>query len=204
MGTISRLAEYFAKFPGIGPRQSKRFVFFLLRQDERFLNDLSEALKELKKGVALCISCYRFFSKRAEAPSTCSICADGNREAEKLMIVEKDVDLENIERAGTYRGYYFVLGGSLSLMERRSDTIRTKELVRIVGERAQNDLQEVIIATSASPDGEHTADEVKKLLEPLSKEHNFSISTLGRGLSTGLELEYSDTETIKSALKNRA
>lgn len=204
MNTITKLAEYFAKFPGIGPRQSKRFVFFLLRQDERFLNDLADALKALKRGVVLCPSCYRFFSKHDHTLAECSLCGDANRDAEKLMIVEKDVDLENVERIGIYRGYYFVLGGTLSLIARRSDSIRTKELSRIIEIRARSGLKEVIMATSASPDGEHTADAVRQLLSPLSKEYGFSVSMLGRGLSTGLELEYSDSETIKSALKNRA
>jgi recombination protein RecR len=120
------------------------------------------------------------------------------------MIVEKDVDFENIERAGTYKGYYFILGGTLSLLERKSGTIRAEELKKTVKDRAKEGLEEVVLALSASPDGEHTTLAVREILSPLAKEHSFKISMLGRGLSTGLELEYSDPETIKNALKNRA
>lgn len=204
MSTIEKLAEYFSKFPGIGPRQSRRFVYFLLRQSPTYIAQLSDAIGEIKKSVALCALCYRFFNHQGRGAELCAICANTNRDATQLMIVEKDVDFENIERAGTYKGYYFILGGTLSLLERKSGTIRAEELKKTVKDRAKEGLEEVVLALSASPDGEHTTLAVREILSPLAKEHSFKISMLGRGLSTGLELEYSDPETIKNALKNRA
>jgi len=120
------------------------------------------------------------------------------------MLVEKDIDLDNVERIGNYKGYYFVLGGTIPVAEQYNAHLHTKELVETVKTRAASGLKEIILAFSASPDGENTASLVRKELEPLAKEHGLIISMLGRGLSTGAELEYADPDTIKNALKNRA
>jgi len=202
MSAIEELAEYFAKLPGIGPRQAKRFVYFLLRQDKQFLEKFSERISTLRDHAAICTACFRYFAHR-RSERECPICASPRNE-KLLMIVEKDVDLDNMERVGNYDGYYFVLGGTVPLSGNTHETLRTNELAAAVEARAKEGLQEIILAMSASPDGEHTASEVHSLLEPLAKKHNLTITTLGRGLSTGLELEYSDAETIKSALQNRS
>jgi recombination protein RecR len=115
------------------------------------------------------------------------------------MIVEKDQDLLAVERAGTYRGRYFVLGGVLTLSGKGA--IREKELIRIVEKRAAQGLSEIVLALSATSEGEHTADRIREVLAPLRE--RIRLSTLGRGLSTGSELEYSDAATLSGALQNR-
>ena len=115
------------------------------------------------------------------------------------MIVEKDQDLSAMERAGTWKGRYFVLGGVLTLSGK--GVIREKELLKIVEKRLKNGLKEIVIALSATSEGEHTADRVRELLEPFRKQ--IKLTTLGRGLATGSELEYSDRETLSGALQNR-
>jgi recombination protein RecR len=121
------------------------------------------------------------------------------------MLVEKDQDLAAIERAGTYKGRYFVLGGVLTLSGKGA--IREKELVRTIERRLAPSegrlasLKEVVLALSATSEGEHTADYVRQLLAPYRDQ--LKISTLGRGLATGSELEYSDAETLRAALSNR-
>src|SRR3989344_6210974 len=110
MSTVETLTEHFRKFPGIGPRQAKRFVYFLLTRDNRFREDLSSSIKELSDDVLTCQLCYRFFVSNNKSSSLCAICSNQNRDIEKLMVIEKDVDLDNIERSGDYKGNYFVLG----------------------------------------------------------------------------------------------
>ena len=118
MSTVETLAEHFRKFPGIGPRQAKRFVYFLLTRDVRFRGELASLIKELSDDVITCELCHRFFVTRGGSALRCTVCNDHNRDAEKLMIVEKDVDLDNIERSGAYNGRYFVLGGSIPVLEK--------------------------------------------------------------------------------------
>jgi recombination protein RecR len=116
-----------------------------------------------------------------------------------LMVVEKDQDLTAVERANAYRGRYFVLGGVLTLSGKGH--IRERELVERVEKRAAGALQEIVLALSATSEGEHTADRVRELLSPL-REH-VKLSALGRGLATGSELEYADAPTLSGALQNR-
>jgi recombination protein RecR len=135
----------------------------------------------------------------------CAVCRDASRDPALLTVVARDVDLEVIEKSHSYDGFYFVLGGTVPILEKNPEgRIRVQELMDVVKKRAISGLKEVILATSLNPEGENTADFVTKLLEPLVKEFSLKISVLGRGLSTGTELEYSDSDTIKNALKNRS
>lgn len=193
MNTFEKLIELFLKFPGIGPRQAKRFAFFLAAQDDIFLKNLISSLSEIKNEVKQCKSCFRFSSS---GDINCKICANTNKE-KLIMVVEKDVDLENINKSEVYNGKYFVLGGALSLSQSNESNLRFKELF----EKVKNEKPlEVIIATSATIEGDNTARYIQKILEPLE----VKATRLGRGLSTGTELEYSDNDTISNALKNRA
>ncbi len=201
MKGIEKLASYFQSFPGVGPRQAKRFVYFLLRQDKKTLEDISRVIESLKASVAECASCHRMYEADGYA-EVCDICGSPNRDAEMLMIVEKDADLEAVEKSGVYNGHYFVLGGTLPLLETAPSPLRTDGLkVRI--RNGLSKLTEVILATGAHPEGEFTSDHVRALLEPLLKDTKIVVTLLGRGLSTGTELEYSDRETLRNALLNR-
>ena len=115
------------------------------------------------------------------------------------MVIEKDQDLLAVERANAYRGRYFVLGGVITLSGK--GVIRERDLVRVVEARAKQGLTEIVLALSATSEGEHTADRVRALLQPLRG--SLKISELGRGLATGSELEYADGPTLTSALHNR-
>lgn len=196
MNRIQQLIESFGRFPGIGPRQAKRFVFFLLTQPKSFHTELANLLRDLDKDITRCSKCHRYFTA-SQGESICSICVGKNRNANLLMVVEKDVDLDNIERSGVYDGLYFVLGGTVPILdEEPHKRIRSKELRKYVDDSF---FDEIILAMSANPDGDYTAEYVRKLL----KDCGAKISLLGRGLSTGSELEYSDQETIKNAFENR-
>ncbi|GMU74354.1 MAG: recombination protein RecR [Candidatus Campbellbacteria bacterium] len=200
MHSIQKLAEYFQKFPGIGPRQAKRFVHFLLTQEKSVLEDLSKRISELRGSVAQCPTCFRFYDADGYA-DVCDICSSPNRDAHQLMLVEKDADLDAIEKSHAYTGRYFVLGGTVPLLQTEKNPLRTGKLKKLLDNNAE--ITEIIIATGAHPEGEMTAEAVRAFLAPLSQKRGLTVSELGRGLSTGTELEYSDAETIKSALENR-
>ncbi len=204
MDSLNRLHDLFKQFPGIGPRQAKRFVYFLLNSPECLRSALAREILELGSHVTICSACYRYFDKKRMDTDRCLICRDDSRDPLSLMVVAKDVDLDAIEKSHVYNGYYFVLGDALSLIEKEPELkIRTTELLETIERRASVGMKEIILALSLNSEGEHTREYVEGLISPLAKQHDIKISMLGRGLSTGTELEYSDAETIKNALLSR-
>jgi recombination protein RecR len=202
MGPIEKLTQMFGRFPGIGPRQAKRFVYFLLSESPAYTRELVDYIVRLKKEVSYCPTCFRLTLNQAS--QQCSLCKDISRDTSVLMVIAKDIDLENIARSGEFNGRYFILGGLLQILEKYPEQkIRIRELVSLVQKMAKEGLKEVIVALSANPEGDNTADYVKNALSPICTAGNIKISVLGRGLSTGTELEYSDSDTIRNALKNR-
>lgn len=197
MDHVDRLATLFEKFPGIGPRQAGRFVHFLLRSPTVYRKELSSAIASVGSSVSRCTRCMRF---HAGGTGECALCADTSRDRDLLAIVATDADLTALERSGSFHGLYFVLGGTISLASDKDG----ERFVAALSQRI-NDAppQEVILALPASPEGDVTASYVRGVLEPLMKEYAFVISALGRGLSTGSELEYADSDTLKSAFDNR-
>lgn len=194
---IEDLAHAFARFPGIGPRQARRFVYYLLSVPPQDRARLSDLVLNLAQDIRQCRMCMRFASTNSE--SLCQYCTDPARDDGLLMILEKDQDLIAIERSGVYKGRYFVLGGVLTLSGKGA--IRERDLVRVVEARAKAGLREIVLALSATSEGEHTADRVKEILGPLRG--SIALTELGRGLSTGAELEYADSTTLSAALRNR-
>ena len=157
MDRIEELAHAFGRFPGIGPRQAKRFVFYLLSAAEAERERLAKLITELHTDVRQCRDCYRFWTPPPRQTSDiCTYCSDQSRDSALLLVVEKDQDLASVERAGNYKGRYFVLGGVLTLTGK--GTIREQELVRAVELGLKSDLKEIVLALSATSEGEHTTD----------------------------------------------
>jgi recombination protein RecR len=205
MNSIDKLTQIFSHFPGIGPRQAKRFVYYLLTRSNSTLDDLVRNISQLKKDVAICRDCRRFYEKKNTETDICYICSGPNRDHTLLMIVPRDSDLETVEKSGTFNGLYFVLGGSVPILEKEPNKkIRADELITFLDRKLQNGLREIILATNFTPEGENTADYVQTLIEPKTTPKEIKLTHLGKGLSMGTELEYADSETIKNALKNRA
>lgn len=197
MNSIDKLSEIFAKFPGIGPRQAKRFVYFLLTRNGDYSGELVRAVQDLKKEIIQCKECLRFFAKNGHASNLCSICSDDTRDSSMLMLVPRDIDFESIEKSGSYNGYYLVLGGVVPILDKEPEKrIRIKELKDKI--KKNKDLVEIIIAMNANIDGENTAEYLKQQIGD-----SVVVSILGRGLSTGAELEYADPETLKNAFLHR-
>lgn len=203
MNIIEKLTEIFKEFPGIGERQAKRFVYFLMSKNGEYSESLTALIKELKKDSLQCSECFRFFISSGKREKVCEICADKNSDSSSLLVVEKDSDLESVHKSRIYNGKYFILGGLVPIVEKNTKRkIRIEELLEKIKRNSKN-LKEIILAFSLNLEGNHTDLYVRNQLKEISKEFDIKISSLGRGLSTGTELEYSDNDTLKNALKNR-
>lgn len=205
MNSIDKLIQIFSQFPGIGPRQARRFVYYLLTRASGTLEELSSNIKDLKNDVVICEDCKRFYERKNNKTILCKICADETRDHSTIMIVQRDMDLESVEKNGGFNGIYFVLGGSVPILEKEPEKkIRIEELKIFLGRKIKDGLKEIILGVNWNPEGENTGDYVKKMLEPLTSKHKIKVSHLGKGLSMGTELEYADGETMKNALNNRS
>lgn len=205
MNDLDKLITHLESFPGVGARQAKRFAFHILTLSVDDTEKLATLISNIKSNVVECQSCHRFFST-TQKETICSICASKNRDHSRILIVERDSDIQSIERSGVYDGLYFVLGGTVPLLNSKDNQkLRGGALKATVETRIkESSLEEVILGFSINPDGENTARFVESIVEPLLKASGGKISHLGRGLSTGSELEYADAETIKNALRNRS
>ena len=204
MNPIERLTEHFEKFPGIGPRQARRFVQYLLAENPSYRANLAEAIRVLGSQTSQCKRCFRWFVKNPEKQHFCTICANTNRDQHTLFVVEKDADIDNVERSG-FKGLYFVLGGTIPLASEEPERhVRVRELLtRVETDASESTFKEIILGLSATTEGDHTRLILQEKLLPIAEGLTFKISSLGRGLSTGSELEYADPDTISSALNSR-
>ena len=204
MTTLEKLIKHFERFPGIGSRQAKRFAFHLLTLNQADVAELSELIKTIRTNVVECPSCCRFHSMYNNQP-LCLICSAENRDRSKLTVVERDTDIDAIERGGIFDGLYFVLGGTVPLLDTHDiKKLRGGALKHLVETRVKEGLKEIILGFSVNPDGENTGRYIEVLLRESIAGNALKISHLGRGLSTGSELEYADPETIKNSFKNRS
>ena len=191
---IQKLIAIFSKFPTIGPRTAARFVFYLLKASDAEIKEIAESIASLKSTVRQCSFCFNPFEGEG---NLCEICKNPRRNQTMLCVVEKETDLVPIERTKKYLGRYFVLGGALSRFNREDlKDLRTEELL---ARASQKEIQETIIATNSTTEGESTALYLERILKPLGKK----ITRLARGLPLGGELEYADEETLGSALDGR-
>ena len=200
MDTLKKLQELFKRFPGIGERQAMRFAYFLATADKGYIDTLTETIEALKLNVKRCARCFALSEKIVNGK--CLVCADPKTDKSQILVVEKDADRERFIRSRTYNGTYFVLGGLAPAIEKDFPThIRTVQFMDLVKKEIL-DLKEVILALSATPDGERTNSLLKVELEKVEN-GAFIVSILGKGLSTGTEIEYSDADTLANALSSR-
>jgi len=196
---IKEFADLLSQLPGIGPRQARRIVQYVLGKDQPYREQFARSFEMIGKHIARCSSCFRYDD--IPKGGVCPLCADEKRSAQTLVVVEKDVDIDGIENSRAYNGRYFVLGGLMAMARQRKHRAkpRTGKLIERI---EKNGIEEVILALSTTPEGDYTAKEILRELQ--SKFPNLKITLLGRGLSVGAEIEYADQETIRNALKNRA
>jgi recombination protein RecR len=209
MNPIDDLAQLFMQFPGIGRRQAKRFAYFIITSQDSFTKSLARSITDIKNHVRRDPVSFQYFYAQHPDEVHSPITRDTSRDASLLMIVEKDVDIESIEKSRAFHGLYFVLGGLAPLIDTDLEKmVRVNELLKIIETKSTETdptkkLSEIIFALAANPEGDRTADLIKQKIAPLQERFGFKVSQLGRGFSTGTEVEYSDAETLASALENR-
>ena len=191
--SIEKLAKLFEEFPGIGKKQAQRFVYFLIRKDIPYIQDLVNEIAAIKQEVQQCPQCLRYHQEKEQ--SLCRICSQAD--GKQMMIVERDADFHNIEKTKFYGGKYFILKNMKKLREESYG----KLMERIRHGMEKEGLEEVIFALSIRPESEHE----RFILSSLIKKEfpQLKLTTLGRGLSSGIELEYSDRETLRYAIEKK-
>ena len=194
---LETLAKLFLKFPGIGERQARRFAYFILTQPDSYVQNLSKTLVTARSHATTCTKCLRIFEGSNQL---CEICGGANRDHDTLMVVEKSQDIDSMKRTD-YHGLFFVLGGLIPIVQKNVlDNVNTQKLLnRVTAEKGL--LTEIILAFPLTPNGDHTDLAIRELLEKSSPD--VRVSSLGRGLSTGSELEYADTESLNASIKKR-
>lgn len=206
-----QLVELLQKFPGIGPKQATRFVYFLMRSSNNYKELLIKEIHNLKMQAKECSVCYRYHNyvhHDNKHKNECSICIDDSRTDSMLMIVEKELDVDAIERTGGYNGKYFVLGGLLPfLADKPTEIIKIRELTKTVHNKISkiNILSkiEIIYALPVTDEGDHTIEYLNQTLSQVVGIDKVKISILARGLSSGLDIEYVDRDTFFEAYRRR-
>jgi len=194
---LQQLADLFLKFPGIGRRQAMRFAYFVLTQPESYVASLAKELIRARSQAHTCTKCQRIFEGGA---GLCETCSSVMRDHTQLLVVEKSQDIDSFAKT-TYNGLFFVLGGLIPIVQKN---VLAGTNVQLLIERVKHetlDLKEIILAFPITPNGEHTDFAIREMLGPLSI--TFAVTSLGRGLSSGAELEYADAASLNASLKKR-
>jgi recombination protein RecR len=187
--------EAFARLPGVGPKTASRLTFHLLRSAPEESLELSAALGELRAGTIFCSRCFNISTAGADP---CALCVDPARSGQTVCVVEEPLDVLAIERTGAFHGRYHVLHGALSPVEGIGpQDLRIEELAARVAAEA---IEELILATNPTLEGEATAMYLKRRLQGSP----VKLTRLARGLPTGGDLEYTDISTLSQALEGRS
>lgn len=188
---ISRLIEELSKLPGIGPKSAQRLAFHIINMPKEQVSGLASAIVEARENIQYCSQCYNLTDS-----DLCPICRDKRRNNKIIMVVETPRDLAAYEKTGKYEGVYHVLHGAISpMLGIGPNEIRLKELML----RLQGDIDEVIIATNSTLEGETTAMYISKLIKPTG----IKVSRIASGVPVGGDLEYIDEVTLLRALEGR-
>jgi len=189
---IERLIQLFAKLPGLGPRSARRAVLFLIKRRESLMLPLTQALSDAASAMRRCSTCGNI-----DVSDPCAICADARRDRSIVCVVEDVADLWALERAAAFSGLYHVLGGTLSALDGRGP--EDLAISPLVARARSDDVTEVILAMSATVEGQTTAHYVADRLADCG----VTVSRLAHGVPVGGELDYMDDGTLSAAVKAR-
>ncbi len=190
-GYINQLIEELAALPGIGSKSAQRLAFHLVNMPQDKVARLAHVMLEAKENVRYCKECYTLTDR-----DVCPVCSNEKRNHGMIMVVENTRDLAAYEKTGKYGGVYHVLHGAISpMLGIGPGDIKLKELM----ERLQGDVEEVIIATNSSLEGETTAMYISKLIKPTG----IKVTRIASGVPVGGDLEYIDEVTLLRALEGR-
>ena len=195
--------DHLAALPGIGPRQAARIAFHLLKLPKQAVEKFAHDIILLKEKIKVCPVCLAGFEEN-NAVKTCAICADAKRTKTTICVVERESDIDPIEKTGVFHGTYHVIGENVDILEKAISPSITQLLERITyitkqlpPEKQKN--MEIVLAMNATVEGDALALYLTKIIAPLG----ITSHRLGRGLASGAELEYADQQTLINALTNR-
>ncbi len=193
---LEHLIDELGNLPGVGARTAERYAYFLLRQETRVTNKIAEAIRNIHDGVSVCPITFALIDADQKVSP---LYSDSNRNKKMIAVVEEPLDIVALERTGQYHGTYHVLGGVISPLDGVGpEQLHIPELLS----RLDNDeVEEVIIATNASVEGESTALFLQKMIKDSGL--NLAVSRLARGIPVGVDLEYADQITLTHALEGR-
>ena len=190
--TVTKLINQFERLPGIGHKTAIRLAFYILEAPREIAEEMSKVLVEAKDNVKFCSICFNLTEK-----DPCDICSDKKRDDSVICVVENVKDVVALEKTHEYRGLYHVLHGAISPMNNvTAGDIKIKELLSRL---ADDKIQEVILATNPTVEGEATAMYISRLIKPLG----IKVSQIGHGVPVGGDLEYTDEITLIKALEGR-
>lgn len=188
---ITKLIEELSKLPGVGAKSAQRLAFHIINMPKEQVEELAAAMTGARNNVRYCKECFTLTDKEL-----CPICSSGSRNHKTIMVVENTRDLAAYEKTGKYEGVYHVLHGAISpMLGIGPNDIKLKELMQ----RLQSEVQEVIIATNSSLEGETTAMYISKLIKPTG----IKVTRIASGVPVGGDLEYIDEVTLLRALEGR-
>lgn len=189
---LNNLYEQLRHLPGIGSKTAMRLAYYLIDMPQEDVQKLADTLLAAKKNIKLCENCFNL-----SETTLCELCSDNKRDKTVICVLEQPQDILPLERSQSYNGMYHILHGALSPLDGISpDRLKLKELVRRLNDSS---IQEVIIATSSSVEGEATATYIARLIKPLG----VTVSRIAQGLPIGTNLEYVDELTLFKAIENR-
>lgn len=192
---LKNLISFFDRLPGIGPKSAARLSLYLFQTPQSFLDEFSKAVGQLKNEVKTCSICYNL-----DDSDPCRICSSEKRNKNKICVVERVLDVLAIESTGKYEGVYHVLGGVINpLAQVGPEELTVEQLMRKITENPE--IEEVIIATNPTLEGEATAMYLKKKLDEIGK--GILVTRIGHGLPMGADLDYADPGTLVQALEGR-
>jgi recombination protein RecR len=192
VGPLETLVQALKRFPGVGEKTAVRYAFHILNEDKERIQNLINAIRNVKQKLRLCSSCFNLTDE-----DPCAICSDPRRNASRVLVVETPLDLLAVEKAGHFRGAYHVLHGVLSPLDAIGpDDIRLAELVK----RVESDgIQEIILALNPTVEGEATSSYIHDQLKNL----DVKVSRIAFGIPIGTTIEFADPLTLTRALDNR-
>jgi len=203
MDSVDKLINIFRKFPTVGSRTAGRFVYYLMKLPKASIDELINAIIELKNKIKLCQLCFQPYEVSGAPSSTglCQICQNSSRNKNLLCIVEKESDLLSLENTKKFNGLYFILGGTIGTMKKEDiKQLRIEELKKRI---SSNTFTEIIVALNPTPEGRTTSVLIEQTIKELNQSPAPRITHLARGIPFGGELEYADEETLESALEGR-
>ena len=197
--SIRKLIESFERLPGIGPKTAERLVFYLLHTPQHYLEDFAMSLANLKKNTKQCAICHNVSDH-----DPCPVCTDKGRLHTQICVVEHPLDILAVERGGFYSGVYHVLHGAIDPL----NNILPEQLfiASLISRLKNSPVKEIILATNPTVEGEATAMYIQQLVAkslPAGGPKTIEITRLGRGLPTGADIEYADSQTLARAFEGR-